>query len=125
MIELRGDLGAGKTTFVKGLAGGLGIAEEIVSPTFTLERAYDARDGLALHHFDLYRLDGSDPVTAEMRDIIGKDDVVIVTEWAQHGDGGLPNDRIKVEIGYGQGEDERHVLVNAPAERAYALGGLT
>ena len=54
VITLRGDLGAGKTVFTRGLARGLGIASPILSPTFTIVREYTGR--LKLYHFDFYRL---------------------------------------------------------------------
>lgn len=55
-FELIGDVGAGKTTFTKGLGMGLGITEDVQSPSFTLSRVYEARDGLSLEHYDFYRL---------------------------------------------------------------------
>ena len=63
VIGLDGDLGTGKTVFVKGLARGLGIAANIISPTFNLVRSYEGR--LPLFHFDIYRIDD----TAELLDI--------------------------------------------------------
>ncbi len=81
-IALNGDLGAGKTTFVKGLAKGLGVSEAyyITSPTFTLINEYPASP-LTLYHLDLYRLS-----SAEELEYIGFDDIVdadhvIVVEW--------------------------------------------
>src|SRR3972149_9195313 len=56
IISLTGDLGAGKTRFVQGLADGLGVNEAVTSPTFTIIRSYEGR--LPLHHFDVYRLSG-------------------------------------------------------------------
>jgi len=81
-MALKGDLGAGKTTFVKGLAKGLGVSEDyyITSPTFTIINEYPALP-LTLYHLDLYRLS-----SAEELDYIGFDDIVgdnhvIVVEW--------------------------------------------
>jgi tRNA threonylcarbamoyladenosine biosynthesis protein TsaE len=59
VLLLQGDLGSGKTTLTQGLGGGLGIAEDIDSPTFTLINEYDS-GRLPLYHVDLYRLDGAD-----------------------------------------------------------------
>nr|NJM01287.1 tRNA (adenosine(37)-N6)-threonylcarbamoyltransferase complex ATPase subunit type 1 TsaE [Desulfobacula sp.] len=83
-MALKGDLGAGKTTFVKGLAKGLGVSEDyyITSPTFTIINEYPASP-LTLYHLDLYRLS-----SAEELDDIGFDDIagdkhVIVVEWPE------------------------------------------
>ena len=57
VLVMVGDLGAGKTTFTQGLGAGLGVAEVITSPTFTLHRHYEGA-ALALHHLDVYRLGG-------------------------------------------------------------------
>ncbi len=56
VFELVGDVGAGKTTFVKGLAKGLTVEDDVQSPSFTISRVYDARDGIQLAHYDFYRL---------------------------------------------------------------------
>ncbi len=58
IIALRGDLGAAKTVLVKGIARGLGVEEEPVSPTFVIMSAYEGR--MPLYHFDLYRISGAD-----------------------------------------------------------------
>lgn len=76
-----GDLGAGKTTFVQGLAEGLGIKERILSPTFILMREYGN-----LYHVDLYRLE--EGIDEEVRnlgltDIWGKKDNIVIIEWAE------------------------------------------
>ena len=57
VLALRGDLGAGKTTFIQGLAKGLGIRKTIVSPTFIIVRRYPVSDGRQFYHVDLYRLE--------------------------------------------------------------------
>src|SRR3989344_4647612 len=56
VIELRADLGGGKTTFVRGLVKGFGSQDVVTSPTFTLNKVYQGRDGQQIHHFDFYRL---------------------------------------------------------------------
>ncbi len=83
-IALKGELGAGKTTFAQGLAKGLGVSEDyyITSPTFNIINQYEAKD-FTLCHLDLYRLDSSDEL-----DDIGFDDLndemnIIVVEWPQ------------------------------------------
>ena len=82
-LALTGDLGCGKTTFVKGLARGLGVNAgfHITSPTFTIINEYPANKGLRLCHLDLYRLTSVEELTCiGYEDILGTDAVVVV-EW--------------------------------------------
>lgn len=83
LIGLTGDLGAGKTQLVKGIARGLGIASRIQSPTFTLVHEY--REGrLPLYHVDLYRLDTQDQVfAAGLEEYFRQTDGLIVVEWSE------------------------------------------
>jgi tRNA threonylcarbamoyladenosine biosynthesis protein TsaE len=111
VVLLYGDLGAGKTAFVKGLAEGLGIArEEVSSPTFTLVQEY--RGGrLTLYHVDLYRLD--DP--REIVDL-GLDEIaaggVLAIEWAEKLDATLkPSGYVEVRIAHRE-DDARHIDVS-------------
>ena len=79
-LVLRGGLGAGKTTFTKGLAKALGICRNVVSPTFTLVREYE--DGrLKLYHFDLYRIEDEGELEELGLDEYFRDDSVVVIEW--------------------------------------------
>lgn len=102
-IALFGDLGAGKTTFTKAVAEGLGI-DNIQSPTFTIVREHDGK--LPLLHFDAYRLDGEDELYA-----IGFDDylarpAVIIMEWCENVPGALPGERLELHI-TGSGAEPR------------------
>jgi tRNA threonylcarbamoyladenosine biosynthesis protein TsaE len=82
VIGLTGELGAGKTQLVKGLARGLGIAARVHSPTFTLVNEYS--DGrLKLFHLDLYRLETREQITAAGLDEYLRPDGVAVIEWAE------------------------------------------
>ena len=97
VIALYGDLGAGKTVFVRGLAKGLGISARVYSPTFTIVNEYQ-RDNLTFNHFDMYRISGSD----ELFDI-GWDDYVsgnsvCAIEWSENVDDAFDFDIIKVKI---------------------------
>lgn len=81
VVLLNGELGAGKTTFSKGLARGLGISDTITSPTFTLLNVYQGKD-LKLFHFDMYRLtDGSDSDYG-FDEYYGLPDSVCLIEWS-------------------------------------------
>lgn len=105
-IVLSGELGAGKTVFVKGLAAGLGITDEIVSPTFALFNEYSGRLGLC--HFDVYRLSsGREAYEAGLTEQFGRQDCVSCIEWGENIASVLPADAIEVKITYlGDGKRE-------------------
>src|SRR5690349_10555846 len=82
VIELIGDVGAGKTTLVKGIAEGLRVDEDVQSPSFTLSRVYPARDDLWLHHYDFYRLNDPGVMRYEFAESIADAKSVTIIEWA-------------------------------------------
>ena len=98
VFELIGDIGAGKTTFTKGLAKGLLISDDVQSPSFTISRVYEARNSLQLAHYDFYRLDDPGIMANEIADLVNDPTTVTVIEWADVVDGVLPEDRIRVRI---------------------------
>lgn len=97
-IELVGDVGAGKTTLVKGLAVGLGIDENIQSPSFTINRLYGGRDGILLSHYDFYRLSDAGILSDELSEAVNDEKTVTVIEWAEAVSNILPVDRLVIEI---------------------------
>ena len=97
VLELVGDIGAGKTTLTKGIAQALGINEPVQSPTFTISRVYDSPKGLRLAHYDFYRLGEAGIMGDEIREA-ADDDSVIIVEWAGAVDDDLPKDRLVVKI---------------------------
>jgi hydrolase, P-loop family len=97
VLELVGDIGAGKTTLTKGIARALGINEPVQSPTFTISRVYDSPKGLRLAHYDFYRLSEAGIMGDEIREA-ADDDSVVVVEWAGAVDDDLPKDRLVVKI---------------------------
>ena len=81
VVALRGDLGAGKTVFCKGVAKGLGVTSTVVSPTFTIMNEYEG-GRLKFCHFDAYRLENADEAfEAGLTDFIGADGVLCAVEW--------------------------------------------
>ena len=105
-IELSGDIGAGKTTFTKGLAKGMGISDTIQSPTFTISRIYDAESGLQLAHYDFYRLDDAGIMADELHDTASSEDVVTVIEWGDIIRKVMPADYLELQFN-SPSEDER------------------
>lgn len=92
VIELVGDVGAGKTTFVKGLASGLSVDDEVQSPSFTISRVYEARDNLQLAHYDFYRLTDAGILADELSEVVQDPTTITVIEWADIVEGVLPAD---------------------------------
>lgn len=105
VILLVGELGTGKTTFVRGLAEGLGVRERVLSPTFTLAREYLGR--LPLHHLDAYRLKGPvDLYDLGVEELLGGEGVVAV-EWGDRVREFFRQGYLEIEMAYGKEEGER------------------
>lgn len=120
VIELVGDVGAGKTTLTKALAVGMGIVEDVQSPTFTLSRTYGTPSGLTLVHYDFYRLQEPGILTAELEESLSRQDCVVVIEWADIVQGVLPEDRLTITI-TATDEQARRLSVHAGGEKSIAL----
>jgi tRNA threonylcarbamoyladenosine biosynthesis protein TsaE len=122
VIELVGDVGAGKTTLVKGIGHGLKIDDEVQSPSFTISRVYGARDGLRLHHYDFYRLGDAGVMSFELAESIAEPDVVTVVEWADTVQDVLPEERCRIEIAYTPDGHGRQLEMTFPHSLAYLEG---
>lgn len=96
VVTLEGDLGAGKTTFTKGIAEGLNIESVISSPTFTIVKQYEG--DLPLYHMDVYRLEHSDEDIGFEEFFYG--DGLSIVEWAQFIEDYLPRERLNITIQY-------------------------
>ncbi len=95
VILLNGTLGAGKTTFTKGLALALGVKKTVVSPTFTIIKEYEG-EKLHLYHIDMYRLEDDDELEELGVEELYREDSVVVIEWNRATI--LPNKVIKIDI---------------------------
>ena len=111
VIELIGDVGAGKTTFTSGLALGLGISETINSPSFVIMKSYQSPDGLTLNHYDFYRLDDAGIMKSEITESLNNPKTITVVEWAEAVAGVLPESRQVIEIKYLPDDEGREVLL--------------
>ena len=111
VIVLAGDLGAGKTTFVQGLAVGLGIVEKVTSPTFILMKEY-LGGRFPLMHMDIYRLGRVQDVIDLGYDEFLDPSYVVAVEWGDMVEPLLPQEHLKVELRH-EGGDERTVTLTA------------
>ena len=98
VIELVGDVGAGKTTFTKGIARGLEITEEITSPTFTISKVYENSRGQKLVHYDFYRLENPGIMVEDLFENLQDPQTVTVIEWADTVSEILPANHLRLEI---------------------------
>lgn len=120
VIELVGDVGAGKTTFTKGLATGLDIAEDVQSPSFTINRVYTARNDLTLAHYDFYRLQEAGIMGDELKETILNQKTITVIEWGGIVEGALPVDRLTLSI-VSPTETVRRIIVEAHGPRSLEI----
>ena len=110
VVAFTGDLGAGKTAFVRGMAQGLGISQRVTSPTFTIVNEYEG-GRLPLFHFDMYRLGSSD----ELFDIGWEDYLVrggvCAVEWSEIVSDAMEGDCIRVDIRRGAHDSQRLITI--------------
>ena len=115
ILLLSGPLGAGKTIFVKGLAGALGLdTQEVTSPSFTLVNPYLGK--FTLYHIDLYRLDeGAAAAQAvDLEELLSDERAIIVIEWAERlGNHPLPANVWRISL-TGDGDDPRQITIGRP-----------
>ena len=110
-MTVSGELGAGKTTFVRGACRALGVEGPVTSPTFTIGHRYSGR--VAVAHLDLFRFQGVS--AAEWGDLEPYfDDAVVFVEWPEAGEGVLPSARVEVRLEHG-GEGRRLVTIRGDA----------
>lgn len=114
VICLDGELGSGKTVFVKGFAKSLGITENITSPTFNIVKEYETGE-LPLNHMDVYRLEDTDE-TIGFNDYFKSDDITII-EWAELIKDQLPEERL--DIKFKVIDENTRVLVLKPYGQKY------
>lgn len=110
VVALTGELGAGKTCFVQGVAGALGVTSPVTSPTFTLLKTYEEVDP-PLVHVDVYRLDRLHQVHDLGEDVMRADGVTLI-EWGDAVEALLPGDRLEVELLMRSRETERDVRLH-------------
>ena len=119
VFELVGDVGAGKTTFVKAFAKGLAIDEDIQSPSFTISREYKTPSGLRLVHYDFYRLDEAGITGLDFAEDVTAADTITMVEWADTVKGVLPENVSRIRLQYVADENMRAVEIIIPDAIGY------
>ena len=110
VIELIGDVGAGKTTFVRGLAKGLGVKEPVTSPSFTISKSYACENGKTLTHYDFYRLSDPGIMSEDLEESINDPNNITVVEWGESVSNILPKNHTIINIIYND-DNSREVIL--------------
>ena len=120
VVLVSGELGSGKTTFVRGACRALGVDEPVTSPTFTIGHRYAGTAEVS--HLDLYRFSGVSP--AEWGDLEPYfDDAIVFVEWPEAGAGTLPPARVEVALAHVDPERRRLRVASADAALLEGIGG--
>lgn len=119
VIELVGDLGSGKTTFVRGLAKGMGSSDAVSSPSFTISNQYRSKL-LTLYHFDFYRLSEPGILAEELAEVIREPSAVVTIEWADIVEDILPSERMTIRFST-TGDNSRMLDFSYPDNLSYLI----
>jgi tRNA threonylcarbamoyladenosine biosynthesis protein TsaE len=115
VIELRSDLGGGKTTLTQGLAQGLGSKDVVSSPTFTLSKIYKCAGGVEVHHFDFYRLSEAGVLRDQLDESLKDEKVITIIEWSDIVADVLPPEHLSIELKLkSDNPDERQINISYP-----------
>lgn len=121
VLELIGDIGAGKTTLTRGIARGLGVSDTVTSPSFTISCNYPGRDNLALRHYDFYRLTDAGIMSMELAESTSDPHSVTIIEWADSVRNILPADHVTIRIQY-LADSGRQLDISVSKSMSYLLG---
>jgi len=109
LVAVTGDLGAGKTTLVRAICRGYGVAEDVTSPTFALVHEYAAPRS-RVYHLDLYRLEGPHELTNLAWDDLVAERALVVLEWPERAGDRLPRDHVPIELQHLPDDPSRRLL---------------
>ena len=117
-LELIGDVGAGKTTFTRALARGLGIKDPVTSPSFTISKKYSF-DNNFLVHYDFYRLQDPGLMADDLAESLTDQNTLVVLEWADSVQDILPRNHLQITFKL-KNNGSRELIFNQPMEKLYA-----
>ena len=123
-VNLYGEIGAGKTAFVKLVAEALGIKERVTSPSFVILNEYHS-SSIPVYHFDLYRLEntGIKTIADELREYSEGRKITFV-EWAEFSQGELPFERIEINVTYDDDDNRIYEFKSVGEKNLYVVEGL-
>ena len=123
-VNLYGEIGAGKTAFVRLVAEALGVKEKVTSPSFVILNEYHSAS-IPVYHFDLYRLEhtGIKTITEELREYSEGKKITFV-EWAEFSQGELPFERIEINVTYDDDDTRNYEFVSVGEKNKYIIEGL-
>ncbi len=121
VIRLIGDLGAGKTTFVRGLVQGAGSSDHVSSPSFTIRNDYQSKD-LTIAHFDFYRLSDLGIIRDMLAEAAVDPKTTVIIEWPEVVDDILPPEQVRIELKV-TSESSRDINIEYPPRFAYLFAG--
>lgn len=123
-VNLFGEIGAGKTAFVRLVAEALGIKEKVTSPSFVILNEYHSAS-IPVYHFDLYRLEnvGISTITEELREYSEGKKITFV-EWAEFSQGELPFERIEINVTYDDDDSRIYEFKSIGDRNRYIIEGL-
>ena len=123
-VNLFGDIGAGKTAFVRLTAEALGVKEKVTSPSFVILNEYQSAS-IPVYHFDLYRLEhtGISTITEELREYSEGKKITFV-EWAEFSQGELPFERIEINVTYDDDDSRNYEFKSIGEKNNYIIEGL-
>lgn len=123
-VNLFGEIGAGKTAFVRLTAEALGVKEKVTSPSFVILNEYHSAS-IPVYHFDLYRLEhaGISTITDELREYSEGKKITFV-EWAEFSQGELPFERIEINVTYDDDDSRNYEFKSVGGKNNYVIEGL-
>ena len=112
ILALKGELGAGKTSFVQGLAKGLGIKKNVLSPTFLIVKPYNLKKERMFYHIDCYRLkNAKELLELEWKEIIKNPKNIVAIEWADRVKSIIPKDALWISFAHGNELTKRKIVI--------------
>lgn len=121
VVELRSDLGGGKTTFAQGIAKGFGVNEALSSPTFSICKIYKSKTDSEVHHYDFYRLEEPGILADQIKESLNSPNALTIVEWPEIMEAVLPKDKIVVVIKPVQNNSDHRIIEFHYPESKFAL----